>query len=409
MDVRPAVPLRQTRRFEKKREAILGAAATLFNQRGVKGATLADVAQAVALITNSVTYYYRKKEDLASACFLRTIDALNAIIEQAAQAHDSSARVRELFRLYAILLARIAAGEHPDLVHFHDIRALYGSHAEMVFAAYTDMFRSARRLLHPRDGDGGDRAKVNARAHVLVSTINAMGLWISRYETQDYRLVADRVANILIAGINGRGARWAPRTLPEFSNSDDFEAPAEAFLRAATDLINEQGYRGASVEKISARLNVSKGSFYHYNDNKDDLVANCFMRSFEVIRRAQNAAAALDGDGWTKLTAAAAELVRYQLSALGPLLRSSALSALPESMRPELVQTMRRLGERYSHFIVEGAADGSVRPVDQAIASQLVSDMVNAAAELRRWAPLANDLTAPELFARPLFLGLFSD
>lgn len=409
MDVRPAVPPRQTRRFEKKREAILGAAASLFNQRGVKGATLADVAQAVALITNSVTYYYRKKEDLASACFLRTIDALNAIIEQAAYADDASARVRELFRLYALLLARIATGEHPDLVHFHDIRALYGRHAEMVFAAYTGMFRGARRLLHPGDADGGDRTKVNARTHVLVSAVNAMGLWIRRYETQDYLLVADRVANILIEGMDGRGVRWAPPTLPEFSNPDHFEVPAEAFLRAATDLINEQGYRGASVVKISARLNVTKGSFYHYNDNKDDLVANCFARSFEVIRRAQNAAAALEGDGWTKLTAAAAELVRYQLSGLGPLLRSTALSALPESMRPELVQTMRRLGERYSHFIVEGDIDGSIRPLDQAIAAQLVSDMVNAAAELRRWAPSANDRTAPELFARPLFLGLFAD
>ena len=54
---------------------------------------------------------------------------------------------------------------------------------------------------------------------------------------------------------------------------------SDAFLQAATFLINEQGYRGASVEKISARLNVTKGSFYHYNDNKDDLVANCFERS----------------------------------------------------------------------------------------------------------------------------------
>ena len=47
----------QTLRFEKKREAILDAAAQLFNQKGVRGATLADVARSVALITNSVTYY----------------------------------------------------------------------------------------------------------------------------------------------------------------------------------------------------------------------------------------------------------------------------------------------------------------------------------------------------------------
>ena len=60
----------------------------------------------------------------------------------------------------------------------------------------------------------------------------------------------------------------------------------EAFLRAATALVNEQGYRGASVDKISARLNVTKGSFYHHNDNKHDLISECFDRTFAVVRRA---------------------------------------------------------------------------------------------------------------------------
>ncbi|MGZ8362699.1 MAG: TetR/AcrR family transcriptional regulator, partial [Caulobacteraceae bacterium] len=46
----------QTKRFERKREAILDAAARLFNQKGLKGATLAEVAQRVGLITTSVTY-----------------------------------------------------------------------------------------------------------------------------------------------------------------------------------------------------------------------------------------------------------------------------------------------------------------------------------------------------------------
>ncbi|MFD0461099.1 TetR/AcrR family transcriptional regulator [Microvirga aerilata] len=52
---------RQTKRYEQKRQAILDAAVRLFNQKGLKGTTLADVAQSVGLITNSVTYYYRKR------------------------------------------------------------------------------------------------------------------------------------------------------------------------------------------------------------------------------------------------------------------------------------------------------------------------------------------------------------
>jgi AcrR family transcriptional regulator len=62
---------RQTKRYEQKRQSILDAAVRLFNQKGLKGTTLADVAQSVGLITNSVTYYYRKKEELATACLAR--------------------------------------------------------------------------------------------------------------------------------------------------------------------------------------------------------------------------------------------------------------------------------------------------------------------------------------------------
>ena len=39
----------------------------------------------------------------------------------------------------------------------------------------------------------------------------------------------------------------------------------DAFLRAATSLVNEQGaYFGASVNRISARLNLIKGAIYHH-------------------------------------------------------------------------------------------------------------------------------------------------
>ncbi|MGP0057766.1 MAG: TetR/AcrR family transcriptional regulator [Beijerinckiaceae bacterium] len=409
MDSKTISSAPQTQRFEKKREDILDAAARLFNQKGVKGATLADVAHSVALITNSVTYYYRKKEDLASASFLCTIGVLNGLCEHAGAKADPREKVRAMLRLYADLLAQIARGDHAELVYFNDIRAMRSPHVEVVFNAYTDMFRRMRALLARKGREAVPRTALNARAHVLVSAIHSMRHWIGRYEIEDYPWVADRVADILTHGLGSAKARWSPPPLPCGKAGDLSEVSAESFLRAANFLINEQGYRGASVEKISARLHVTKGSFYHHNDNKDDLVANCFARSFEVIRRAQNAAATLDADGWTKLTATAAELVRYQLSEQGPLLRSTALSALPESIRHELVATMNRLSLRYTHFIVDGIADGSLRPVDQVITAHLVNSMVDAAAELQRWVPSADSGDAATLFARPLFLGLFAD
>src|SRR5262249_5607650 len=159
---------------------------------------------------------------------------------------------------------------------------------------------------------------------------------------------------------------------------------------------------------ISARLNVTKGSFYHHNDNKDDLVANCFTRSFQVIRDAQNAATAYEADGWTRLSAIAAELMRYQVSERGPLLRYSALSALPEDMRRPLVATRDKISLRYTHFIVDGLADGSLRPTDQMIAAHLINGIIDAASELKRWVSSADPQNAAGLFGRPFFLGLFA-
>lgn len=408
MDTKDLALALQTPRFERKRETILDAAAHLFNQKGVKGATLADVAKSVALITNSLTYYYRKKEDLAAACFLRTIDVLNGLAAQALEADDPRGRIALLFRTYADLLAKVARGDHPEMMYFNDIRALRSPHVEIVFDAYTNMFRNMRKLLPPCGLEPNARAGLNACTHVVVSAIHSMRSWISCYEIEDYGRVAERVADILIHGLGSRTTLWTPPGIVCSSRDEDSEISAEAFLRAATYLINEQGYRGASVEKISARLNVTKGSFYHHNDNKDDLVANCFARSFDVIRGAQNAAAVCEADGWTKLSAIAAELVRYQVSERGPLLRHTALSALPEDMRRPLVATMDKICLRYTHFIVDGIADGSLRPTDQVIAAHLIAGIIDAASELRRWVSSADPQNAAELFARPLFRGLFA-
>jgi AcrR family transcriptional regulator len=82
-----------TRRFSRKNEAVLDAAAALVNTRGLKGVTLADVARQVGLVTTSVTYYFRRKEDLAAACLLRSVRAIE-VIADAAQALPDRRRVR---------------------------------------------------------------------------------------------------------------------------------------------------------------------------------------------------------------------------------------------------------------------------------------------------------------------------
>ncbi|MCD6071511.1 MAG: TetR/AcrR family transcriptional regulator [Microvirga sp.] len=399
---------RQTKRFEQKRQAILDGAVQLFNQKGLKGTTLADVAQSVGLITNSVTYYYRKKEELATACLLRSIEALDALIAAALQRETPEERLRTILRLYCQRLAESASGDRPPLMSFSDMRSLTSPHVELVFDTYNQMFRHLRSLY---DLDGApplSRAQKNARAHLLISVMHGVRHWIDHYEPQDYRRVADRISDILIHGIAAPQSAWHPSVLPQMMWPSVEEVSPEAFLRSATILINEQGYRGASVEKISARLNVTKGSFYHHNDNKDDLVTACFERTFAVMRQVQQAAEADGETGWDRLCAATNELIRYQLSDQGPLLRISAFSALPEALRGPTKRTMDRLAQRFGSFVVDGMMDGSIRPLDPFVAAHVVDSAINAAVELERWISGVTRETAADIYARPLFIGVFS-
>jgi AcrR family transcriptional regulator len=404
----PADGALQTPRFQEKREAILGAAAALFNEHGVRGATLAGIAGSVGLVTNSVTYYYRKKEDLAMACFLRAVAAFDAMAGEAAAAPDVASRVRAFVQALARRLAAIDAGAEPDIVTFNDIRALPSPLSDEVYTAYTAMFRHVRGLLKGDETAGLGRDELNARGHLLLSIANWMRGWIQRYETAAYPRAAERLADILVRGIAGDGARWQPPAEPAtWTLHAGAEGASEAFLRAATVLVNEQGYRGASVDKISARLNVTKGSFYHHHDNKDDLITACFERSFAVMREALGLAEQGAGSGWRRASAAACALVRFQVSGDGPLLRASAVSALPDRPTREHVRvTMHRLTERMTGVLVDGLVDGSIRPLDPTTAAESTIAAVNAAAELHRWVAGADVHNVAELYVRPAFEGL---
>src|SRR5690349_5789098 len=105
---------RQTRRYERKREEILNAAAHLFNTKSLKGTTLSDVAQAVDLNATSITYYYKKKEDLAAACYAQTIDAINAVLAACEAPAEPEARIRLFFDRYFSMLGEIARGDRSE-------------------------------------------------------------------------------------------------------------------------------------------------------------------------------------------------------------------------------------------------------------------------------------------------------
>lgn len=401
-----------TDRFQTKRDAILVAAAQEFNQHGIKGVTLAGVAARVGLRKASLNYYYRRKEDLAADCMLQSVAAMQAVVDAALRLPTAAERIRAVLAGQAALLAEVAQGQRGELVSFNELRALAAAQGERVFAAYSQLFRSLRQCFPA--ALGWSRAQRNARTHLLLALTHGMRAWVQRYEAADYPEVARRLADLLLRGLAATPQHWHHRRGPPLSATRAGAEAAqaidvrEAFLRAATALVNEQGFRGASVESISARLNLTKGSFYHHHASKDELIGQCFERSFDLIRRVQQDAVARTPSGWERLVASTCALVAFQLSDEGPLLRWSARSALAEGARHDTVQRANQLTERFSLFIVDGMAEGAMAPVDAGVASQQVACTINAASSLRWWVPGIRSEEGVPLFVEPLFLGLLA-
>jgi AcrR family transcriptional regulator len=401
--------VRSTDRFQKKREAILDASTILLNRHGVKGLTLAVAASAVGLSTTSVTYYFKRKDDLAAACIMRGLVWLQGAVDASLAEPSPPARLHKLLELYLERLRSTAVGEAPPLPALSDIRALNNPQRGEVFETFMKLFRKVRSLFDSPDFDWLGRGRRTARTHMLLEQLFWAATWLRKYDPEDYGRIRERMYDILVGGLAAEGAAWEPTPIPlaDLAAREGPEMSRETFLLAATRLINSRGYRGASVDKISAELNVTKGSFYHHNDAKDDLVVACFDRTFDVMRRVQRLAMGLEGDQWRRISSAAAALAEYQLSEYGPLLRTSALSALPSEIRQEQVAHSNRVSDRFASMISDGIAEGSIRPVDPFIAAQMLNATLNAGAELGFWVNGVTQKAAPAVFARPALMGIF--
>jgi len=394
-----------TRRFEAKRTAIVRSAVEALNRNGVRGMTLGDVAARLDLVPTGVIYYFKNKEELAAAAFLKGLEGYGALIATGADGATDTVRVSAFLHAYFDRRRRVDLGEADPFPVFNDVRAL---NSPPVNEAYEAMFRAFRDLLAGKEALS--RHHRNARAHLLLSEVFWIPAWMHHVEAADYPRTAERLSALLTGGMIGAGHAWPePRPL-DLTHEDDPTASAssEQFLRAATQLINQEGYHGASVERISAKLNVSKGAFYHHNETKDELVLACFQRTFEIMWRAIHAAERAGGSGLEVLVAAVTALIERQTQGVAPLLRTSALTAVPEAIRADLLARFDRISYRFASILCDGIADGSVAPVEVNIAAQVITAAVNAAAELHYFTPGLEPAQVVDHYVRPLFEGLAS-
>ena len=390
-------------RFERRRADIIAAAIPILNNQGFKGMRLTAVAELIGLRATGVTYYFPRKEELAVACLEAGFGIFHEILDQAELEPDAGSRIARLIALFVDRDAAVRKGEAVALASFSAIRALEGEHRERATEGYKRMFRRVRSLLNSPELAHLDNMSRTIRTIVLLEQLYWANTWLGDYDLDLFPRLAKRMTDIVT---NGMAATYDLREAGAVELHGEGSDPSkENFLMAATREINAHGYRGASVDRISASLNVTKGAFYHHNEAKDDLVAACFRRSFGIAREAQRRARALEGTELERLVAAVAGLIRFQLGAQGPLLRTSVLSSMPQEHKVEAMAQSYRVSRQFAAMIADAIADGSIRPVDPNVAGALLHAAVNVASDVRIL-NFARDQDIIGRFVRTLFCGL---
>lgn len=395
-------------RYLQKRALILETASRKFNAQGVRGATLEDIAREVGMNLTSIRHYFRRKDDLVAASFLSSIAAHMERFAPALEAGDRDARVRALVSQYFGLRREIREGRGSEVMIFGDMRSLSEEHAAQVWPRYVGLFDIARKVVADPGEWEADRRRVNARAHFLMSQLFRSVFWLPAYPVESFGWVEQKFVDIIFNGLAAPGASLASPERPGAEAEEPQASSWESFLLAATMLINEQGYRGASVDAIARKLNRTKGSFYHHMEGKGDLLAACFKRSVGLLKDAQADALATQTLGLNQAYAATTSLLCRQQTPAGPLLRSSALTSVDVGPRDEMMREMSQVVTRFSGMVTDAIIDGSGRPCDPRIAGEMIMVTVNSAAGVKSWVKGIAADNIVDLYARPMFNGLFA-
>ncbi|NIM19238.1 MAG: TetR family transcriptional regulator [Candidatus Latescibacteria bacterium] len=104
------IPERKAREKEQRRRDIIQTAERVFLAKGLKKATMDDVAEAAELSKGTLYLYFKNKEELYAAVILQGVKVLRSMFEAAVDSAQSGIeKVRAIGRAYADFHK-----EHPD-------------------------------------------------------------------------------------------------------------------------------------------------------------------------------------------------------------------------------------------------------------------------------------------------------
>jgi AcrR family transcriptional regulator len=391
-----AKTLAQANAREARRAALFEEAAAEFNAHGIAGASLSRIARRLGLTRAALYYYVSDRDDLAAQCYRRTCEIMASDL-----AAVSAEKGKGLDKV-AAFLRRALDPERPVAAVLSELDHLAGKARDAVAEAHARNVEALRSLVRSGIAEGSIRAcDDEIVAHTLIGIVFWIPLSVDWVEGTDatYRARTRDMAVDFV--LNGEAADPDYDYVPPVGIESFFPAPANVFDRKATgaakidqilmtasQMFNRRGIDGTSLDDITGALGATKGAFYHYFKNKNDLVVRCYRRAFALYERFADASEAYGKTALDRSLTGVYLNAQAQASGLAPLIQMAGASALPPAVRREITRRARALQRRFESFGRQGLGDGSFRAIDFDAMAQL-------GAGAFEWLPKWFDLSDP--------------
>ncbi len=193
---------RREREREAKREAVLLAAARLFNTRGYHATALDDVATALSVTKPTIYHYFANKDEILFECVRRGLDGLAEAARQAsAQGGTGAQRLAAVLVAYGVLITDdfgICVARTQDHLLAPDSRARFR-------ALKREIDGILRGVIAEGQADG-TLAVADARiaAFTAAGALNSLGQWFDPAGPDSREKIARATVAVLMDGMIAR-------------------------------------------------------------------------------------------------------------------------------------------------------------------------------------------------------------
>lgn len=182
----------------------------------------------------------------------------------------------------------------------------------------------------------------------------------------------------------------------------DRERKRDAVIMTAARAFRERGYHNTSLDDIASELKVTKPTVYHYVENKEQLLFECFRAGLKLIMDGIEEQQESTATGRERLATVIGRYAEAITSDFGWCMVQAENQDLSPVMSRKVKLLKSEIDQGLRSLIRAGVEDGSIRPCDEKMTAFALAGALNWIAH---WYRSDDQLAAAEISQR--FIELF--